>query len=154
MKLPFEDKKNKGGKPRAIKSPDELYEWFEKYKAENAKNPVTKMDFKGKDADQVFYEIERPLSWSAFFVWVWKNKGIGISTVESYKLNEDGAYPEYRSIVRVIAAEIFNQQYDGATSGVYQQNIVARRLGLVEKSENKTELTVKETAIGFKKDEK
>jgi len=148
--LPFEDKKGVG-QPKKIPNSETLYEWFEGYKHWSSENPVTKMDFKGKDADEVTYEIDRPLSWMNFKVWLYKNHSVGFSTVEDYKANKDDVYAEYSEIIRVIDAEIFGQQYDGAASGVYQQNIVARRLGLVEKSENKTELTVKETKIGFKK---
>lgn len=145
------DEKKGAGQPKKIPDAQTLYDWFEKYKIWNEQNPVTKMDFKGKDADEVTYKIDRPLSWLSFYVWIYKNKGIGISTVEGYKANKNNVYAEYSSIIRVIDAEIFTQQYDGAASGVYQQNIVARKLGLADKSDNKTEVTIKKTRIGFKK---
>lgn len=149
---PFEDKEKKRGvgQPKKIPSGETLYTWFEQYKKSNDNNPVTKMDFKGKDADMVIYEIDRPLSWLNFKVWLYKNQGVGMSTVDDYKANKDNVYDAYSGIIRVIDAEIFGNQYDGAAAGVYQQNIVARRLGLADKSDVKADLTIKETRIGFK----
>lgn len=137
------------GQPKKIPDSETLYKWFEDYKTWSELNPVTKMDFKGKDADEVTYKIERPLSWLNFKVWLYKNKDIGFTTVEDYKANKDDVYAEYSNIIRVIGGEIFTQQYDGAATGVYQQNIVARKLGLADKAESKVDVTVKETKIGF-----
>lgn len=141
--------KKKRGKPKKIKTPEDLWTWFEKYRAYNAKNPVLKMDFKGKDADKVNYEIERPLSWGNFKVWLYLNESVGFSTMEDYKANKDNVYDAYSEIIRVISEIIFSQQYDGACAGVYNHNIIARKLGLADKVESKTELTIKKTKIGF-----
>lgn len=143
-------KEKKGvGQPKKIPDSETLYEWFEAYLVANELNPVTKMDFKGKDADEVTYKVERPLSWVNFKVWLYKNKSVGFSTMEDYKANKDEVYAAYSEIIRVIDGIIYGQQYDGAAAGLYQQNIIARRLGLADKAETKTEITVKETRIGF-----
>lgn len=143
--------KKKVGQPKKIATPEIFYKYFEEYKNHSYNNPVEKMDFKGKDADKVTYKITRPLSWLSFRVWLYKNKSISFTTVDNYQYNKDEGYNEYVGIIRVIDGEIFTQQYDGAAAGVYQQNIIARRLGLVEKAETKTEVTIKETKIGFSK---
>lgn len=145
-------KQNRGvGQPKKVPDSETLYKWFEDYKLWSELNPVTKMDFKGKDADEVTYKLERPLTWIGFSVWLYKNRGV--SNIDEYKANKDKVYAEYSSIIRVISDEIYQQQYDGAATGVYQQNIVARKLGLADKAETKTELTIKETRIGFDPEE-
>ena len=135
------------GQPKKIPDAETLYKWFEAYKRWSKKNPMKKMDFKGKDAEQVTYKLERPLTWVGFGVWLWKNKTV--SNIDEYKANKDDVYAAYSSILRTIGGEIYQHQYDGASVGIFQQNIVARKLGLTEKSETKTEVTLKETRIGF-----
>ncbi len=138
------------GQPKRIPDSETLWSWFEEYLFWNEQHPVEKMDFKGRDADEVTYKIERPLSWVNFKTYLYKNHGIGFSTMEDYKANKNDVYAEYSEIIRVIDGIIFGQQYDGAATGVYQQNIVARRLGLSDKTDAKVDLTVKKTMIGFK----
>lgn len=143
------DEKRGVGQPKKIPDADTLAEWFELYKAWNENNPIEKMDFKGKDADQVTYKLKRPLTWVGFKVWLKKNKNVGGSTLDDYKTNKDDVYAAYSGILRDIGDEIYQDQYDGAAVGTFNQSIVARKLGLAEKTENKHDVTVKETRIGF-----
>lgn len=135
------------GRPKKIKDAQTLYGWFEKYKFEVKMNPIEKMDFKGREADTVKYKLERPLSWVGFKVWLFKN--YQITNLDEYKANKDNVYDEYSSILGVIGDEIFQHQYEGACVGIFNQGIVARKLGLSEKTENKTDVIIKETKIGF-----
>jgi hypothetical protein len=135
------------GQPKKIPDSETLYNWFEAYKFWTDSNPISKMDFKGKDADEVTYKLERPLTWVGFGVWLYKNKTV--SNLDEYKANKDDVYAQYSSILRVIGAEIYQNQYDGAVVGTFNQSIVARKLGLAEKSEVKTDVTIVETRIGF-----
>ncbi|MCK4500623.1 hypothetical protein KAU11_08995 [Candidatus Babeliales bacterium] len=142
-----DENKSNLGQPKKIPDAETLYSWFEVYKKWRKDNPFKKMDFKGKDADKVTYELERPLTWVGFSVWLYKNKTV--SNIDEYKANKDNVYKDYSSILRVIGEEIYQHQYDGATVGIFQQNIIARKLGLTEKSEVKSDITIKETRIGF-----
>jgi hypothetical protein len=143
----FENDKKGVGQPKKIPDALTLYSWFEEYKIANESNSIQKMDFKGKDADQVIYELERPLSWMGFSVWLYKNKTV--SNIDEYKANKNKVYQEYSSILRVIGDEIYQNQFDGATVGIFQHSIIARKLGLTEKVETKTEVTIKQTKVGF-----
>ena len=135
------------GRPKKIKDEATLYKWFEQYREYSNNNPILKMDFKGRNADKVFYELERPLTWTAFKTWLHHNHGI--TNIDQYKANKNNVYAEYSSILEVIGAEIFEHQYAGACVGIFNQGIIARKLGLAEKTENKTEVNLKETKIGF-----
>lgn len=135
------------GRPKKIKDSSTLYKWFEQYKNYSVNNPIQKMDFKGRDADTVHYELERPLTWTGFKVWLYKNHKI--TNLDEYKANKNNVYSEYSSILSVIGDEIYQHQFDGACVGVFQYGIIARKLGLSEKTENKNETIIKETRIGF-----
>jgi|VirMetMinimDraft_7_1064189.scaffolds.fasta_scaffold37430_2 hypothetical protein len=118
-----------------IKTPEELYIHFESYKTEAKNNPYLKHVFVGKDGNSKYQELEKPLTWDGFEIWLRKNEII--SRLDHYKANLDGRYAEYVYIIRAIDREIYNDKYSGAAVGVYHNNIIARDLGLAEKVDNK-----------------
>lgn len=138
------------GQPKKIPDAETLYKWYEDYKLWVESNPVKKKDFKGKDADEVTYKLQRPLTWVGFSVWLYATHKV--SNIDEYKANKDAVYAEYSSIIHVIGNDIYQDQYDGAVVGIYQHNIVALKLGMVQKTETKTEVTIKRTRIGFADD--
>jgi hypothetical protein len=121
------------GKNKYIKTPEILAEHFKSYVEWVDSNPVLKEDYVGKDAERVDRRLKRPLSWVGFEVWLYK-EGI-ISDLSDYEENKNGSYTEFLPIIRAIKKIIETDQFDGAVVGVYQQNIIARKLGLVEKRE-------------------
>ena len=72
-----------------------------------------------------------------FEVFCWK-KGM---TVEHYFRNENDKYKEYCTICLIIKKEIRQDQIEGGMVGQYQASITQRLNGLVERTENKTEIT-------------
>ena len=123
------------GRPKNIKSPEILWKHFEDYKKDCKENQKRKENFFSPKQDkEISITRERPLSWEGFECWLFDN-GI-VANIERYKANKDGAYEEFRNILRAIDRKIFEDQYSGASVGIYQQNIVARRLGLVDKRED------------------
>jgi len=116
-----------------IESPELLYQLFTDYKKHCKSNPIKKMDFKGKDADQVYYLLERPLSMVGFENFVF-SLGI-ISTLVNYFANSNDAYSEYSSICTRIKAEIRQDQIDGGMAGIYNTSITQRLNNLVEQTD-------------------
>lgn len=57
--------------------------------------------------------------------------------------------PEFMAVIRAIEEVIYRQQYEGATVGLFQHNIIARKLGLAEVS--KIEAEVKAETIDYSK---
>jgi hypothetical protein len=57
--------------------------------------------------------------------------------LSDYEENKNNSYTQYLPIIRVIKKIIETNQFDGATVGIFNQNIIARKLGLVEKTDNK-----------------
>lgn len=121
------------GKPKAIESPEQLQQYFEDYKKWAKENPFKWHDFVGKDADEVWKERERPLTWFGFEAHLCK-QGI-LTQLTHYEQNTGDAYTEYLPIIRAIKAEINQDIVEGASAGVFQQNIAARLTGLVDKKE-------------------
>jgi hypothetical protein len=130
------------GKPKYIETPEKFWEYFEAYQEHIKQNPIKKQDFVGKDALEVNRKLERPLTWVGFENYLYK-AGI-ISDLSDYEENKNNSYTDYLPIIRVIKRIIEQDQFEGATVGIYQQNIIARKLGLVDKKEvERTVITVK-----------
>jgi len=114
-----------------IKPPEKLYEYFEQYKVD-CKNSPKKENFYSSRADkQVSVDREIPLTWDGFEIWL-RKKGI-IAKLDDYIFNTDNKYSEYSAIIRAIDKEIYEDKFSGAAAGIFQHNIIARDLGLVDK---------------------
>lgn len=122
------------GRPKNIESPHSLLELFKQYQQYCKDNPILKEDYVGKDAKRVYRELERPLTWVGFECYL-SDMEI-INDLGDYESNKDGRYEEYATIISRIKKYIEQDQFSGAAVGIYQQNIIARKLGLVDKQEN------------------
>ena len=140
--------KRKVGRPKGIETPEKMLEYFERYCVDTKNDPIRKMDFKGKDAEKVFYDLEKPLTWIGFDVWLFKNLGL-LAGIEHYRTNPDNRYDEFIGVIRTIGQIILDDQVNGAMTGTLKENLVARLNGFADKTETKSEVTIKETKIGF-----
>lgn len=136
-----------GGKQKAIESPEELWRLFELYVTWAKNNPLTKMDFKGKDADEVTYKIERPLTKRSFDAFLFK-RGV-ISMLRPYRENRDERYSDYVPVIQGIDEIIDAYQVEGAMAGLLKENLVSRLQGIKDKIDTGGEVTIKHTKIGF-----
>lgn len=121
-------------KHKYIGTPEELWKLFDEYVAWCKANPRRKEDYVGKDAMRVMRELERPLTWVGFECYL-NDCGV-VSSLGPYEQNEGEAYTEYLPIISRIKRYIETDQFEGATVGQYNPNIIARKLGLVEKTES------------------
>jgi len=115
------------GRPKAFKSPEELYSYFKEYKEQVKENPILVHDFVGK---------EGPLIMEGFECFLFE-KGI-ISDLSHYFSNRNNGYDEYVAICSHIRKEIRADQIKGGMAGIYNASITQRLNGLVEKSEQRT----------------
>ncbi len=129
-------------KPKLIPTPELLEDYFNQYVKWAKSNPFKEHDFIGPKAMEVQRKKERCLSFEGFEIWCYRN-GI-IKSLEQYFTNQDNLYKEYMGICRVIKTIIRQDQIEGGMAGVYNPSITQRLNGLVDKSENKTELKVEQ----------
>ena len=120
-----------------IPTPEALYKYFERYKKYTKANPKKENFYNNKEDKQVSVNREVPYTWNGFQIWLRHN--LIIAKLEDYKVNTQGRYSEYTEVVELIEHEIYQDKIQGATAGIYNANIVARDLGL----RDKTEVTVK-----------
>jgi len=129
--------KNKVGKPREIKTPEEMKSLFERYKQFCKNNPWIEIDFVGKDAKRVERPKTIPYTKKGFSLFVGHSEWRSIT---DYK-NES---KEFALVVTRIENEIYNHKFIGSSIGAFNSSIIASDLGLKNRTENtnKTELKI------------
>jgi hypothetical protein len=90
-------------------------------------------------AKPVIREKEIPYTLEGFEIYCFK-QGI-ISDLGKYFANSDGAYEEFRTICSRIRREIRDDQIKGGMAGIFNASITQRLNSLVEKTENKHEVS-------------
>jgi hypothetical protein len=125
------------GRTKLIETPAHLLDLFKEYQQYCKDNPIFKEDYVGKDAMKVHRELERPLTWVGFECYLSDMEVI--ADLGDYESNKDDRYSDYATIIARIKKYIENDQFSGAAVGIYNHNIIARKLGLVDKQESKIE---------------
>lgn len=131
-------------KPKLILTPEIMWKHFCDYMKYAKANPYKVTDWVGGIAKQVVRQKERPLTFVGFEVFLAQNNIIQAG-LEDYERNKDGRYEEFIPMIRKIKKVIEEDLLSGAAAGIYQQNIVSRKLGLkdsVDDNGNK-EITIK-----------
>lgn len=151
--LPFEDEKPKkekysfkegnefwknrdpenSGRPKAIESPEVLWNHFKAYKEKVDDNPWIIVDFKGKDATKVNMPRQLPYTWTGFDNYLFENKII--SDLDDYKANKKKKYSDFSEVITRIEKFIYDHKYSGATVNAFNASIIARDLKLVDSSD-------------------
>lgn len=128
--IKFDDK---GGRPRAFESPQEMWDkavsyfrWCE----ENAIDETKLFSFQGEISSGKAPHM-RAMTQAGLCSFL----NIGQSTYKDYKNK-----PEFSAVTEAIEQVMFEQKFSGAAAGMLKENIIARELGIIDKEE------VKETA--------
>jgi hypothetical protein len=123
---------DKIGRPRIFDTPKDLWNCAVEYFTECDKNPIvveeTTTTAKGKFRKKTKHKV--PYTWEGLYIF------IEVCNLDHYKKNK-----EFSGILTHIGNIIRNQKYTGAAVGIFNANLIARDIGLKEKTENKNENT-------------
>jgi hypothetical protein len=131
--------REKDGRPKAIESPEVMYELFQEYCQHTKENPIKVKDWVGGMAKPVIREKEVPLTMEGFDIYCFR-QGI-MSQMDHYFSNREGRYEDFVAICSRIRKEIRDDQIKGGMAGIYNPSITQRLNNLVEKTENKHEVS-------------
>lgn len=123
--------RSKHGRDRLFESPEILWEAATEYFEWCEANPLIEIDFRGKDLEKVEIPKMRAFTWDGLELY------LDVYSLRDYKTN-----PEYKDFSQVIARmekTIRDQKFSGAAAGFLNANIIARDLGLTDKTEGKFE---------------
>lgn len=118
-------------KQKYIESPEKLWEYFTKFVEHERNSPMLKVEYVGKDGNEVNTKLQVPITFEAFECWL-ADEGI-INDLGDYSSNKGGAYESYSTIITRIRNNCFAQNFKGAAVGLFNANLIAKKLGLSEK---------------------
>lgn len=104
----------------------DYFKWMEK-RVWNKKEAIKSGDQAGRLID---IPTSTPMSIESFCLFA----DLDRTTLLNYESNED-PYKDYFTVTTRIKEIIYSQQFEGATVGAYNPNIIARKLGLTDKSD-------------------
>ena len=107
-------------------TPEELAEGANEYFEFIEQNPFREQDFRGKDAYEVKINRMRPMTIEGLC------NALEITTHTFFNYEK---LPDYFHVTKRIRQIIEAQQFEGAAAGFLNANIIARKLGLGDKSE-------------------
>jgi hypothetical protein len=120
-------------KKKYIETPEKMWELFEEYVKHENNNPMYKREYVGKDGNEVDTPLQVPITFEGFECYL-ADKGI-IEDLGKYSANTDNAYNEFVTIITRIRRNCFVQNFKGASVGLFNANLVAKKLGLISKVE-------------------
>lgn len=120
-------RKGVGGRPRKVKTPEELWEKFLQYKKETEANPYVREYVETHSGGKTkINKVTTPVPLSMMGLCVYLEVG------EEYLRQLP---PEFSGVIQKIKVVTGEQQYRYASMGVYKENIISRMLGLADRKE-------------------
>lgn len=123
------------GAPRSFETPEDLAQAFNDYFEDIEKNPIYERQLMKTKVDRDSEEVKvykRPLPRAMTIQGFCAFTGIASSVLYEYEKREG-----FAEIVAQAREVMIGQKLEGAAAGVFNPSIIARELGLAEKSETK-----------------
>lgn len=133
----FWELRSKHGRDKLFKTPELMWEAAVEYFKWCVDNPLIEIDFKGKDAERVEIPKMRAFTYQGLTSYL----DCGVEYFRQFKASlvgkTDQESKDFSRVVVRIEETIYNQKFSGAAAGFLNPNIIARDLGLAEKTEAK-----------------
>jgi hypothetical protein len=121
------------GNHKYIPTPEKMWELFQEYVQHERDNPMYKREYVGKDGIPVDTPLETPITFEGFECYL-ADKEV-INDLGDYASNKNGEYSNYSTIITRIRSNCFVHNYKGASVGLFNANLIAKKLGLISKVE-------------------
>jgi len=131
----FWELRSKHGRDKIFATPqimkDACYEYFEYQSTQS----WDRIDFKGKDVEEVRIPTASPFTLTGLCIFLDVNTKYFTEFEATIKGKTDDLSKDFSEVIRNVRDIIYNQKFEGASVGAYNANIIARDLGIVDKSE-------------------
>jgi len=128
-------RRSKHGRDRIIKDPETLANASDEYFKWCIDNPIIEIDFRGKDLTKI--ELPHPRAFK-------KNELARFCHLAQWRSIEEltEVSNDFSQVITHIEGIISDQKYTYAVVGMFNSNIVARDLGLADKTDNTNKNTI------------
>jgi hypothetical protein len=123
------------GKNKYIETPEKLLDLFKEYVIHEQQNPLYKRDYVGKDGIPVDTPLTTPITFDGFELYLFEKEII--NDLGDYSKNDDNRYTDYAPIITHIRKFCYVNNFKGASVGLFNANLIAKKLGITEKIETK-----------------
>jgi hypothetical protein len=128
--------RSKHGRDPLFASPELMWEAACEYFQWCEDNPLIEIDFTGKDATMVQKPKMRAFTIHGLCLYLDCNVQYFNDFEKSLKDKSNDVANGFSAVITRIKETIYNQKFTGAASGFLNPNIIARDLGLSEKTQN------------------
>ncbi|MFX1704579.1 terminase small subunit [Chitinophaga sp. CC14] len=141
--------RSKHGRDKIFASPVLLLDTATEYFHYCDTTPILKEDYVGGAGKRVIRELPRAYTVAGFCLYArasrgWWNEFRKTCTAKSDKGDKEAV--DFLEVLTCIEDMIYNQKFEGAAVGIFQQNLISRDLGLVDKKEIEQTTIVVETS--------
>lgn len=134
--------RSKHGRDKLFATPELLLEAAVEYFQWCDSHPLIEIDFKGKDATQVEIPKMRAYTLHGLCIYLGVNTNYFKDFRASAREKSDFLSKDFSAVIAHIEETIYEQKFTGAAAGFLNPNIIARDLGLAEKTESKIDHTL------------
>ena len=127
----FWELRSKHGRDKIFSSPDVMWEAACEYFQWCEDNPLVEIDYRGKDATEVRLPKMRAFTLQGLCIFL----ECDTTYFRQFKIQDRINKDDFIPIITRIEEIIYNQKFTGAAAGFLNPNIIARDLGLSDKTE-------------------
>lgn len=131
----FWELRTKHGLDKLFASPELMWEAAVEYFEWCEDNPLIEVDFRGKDATQVELPKMRPFTIHGLTLYLGCNVQYFSEFHDNVKNVKEDDKKEFALVITRIKQVIYDQKFSGAAAGFLNPNIIARDLGLRDKTD-------------------
>jgi hypothetical protein len=137
----FWNLRTKHGRDKIFATPDLMWEAACEYFQWCIDNPLIEVDFRGKDMEKVFIPKMRPFNEIDVAHYLGVNHNYFNDFEKSIRGKNDSISRDFSVIITRIKETCFTQKFSGAATGFLNANLIARDLGLADKTQNENHNT-------------
>jgi len=127
--------RSKHGRNKLFETPELMWEAACEYFEWITENPLYAVDYKGKDAERVELPHIKPFTIHGLCLYLDCNVQYFNDFYNAIKDKDDELSKDFSSVITRIKESIYDQKFAGASCGFYNANIIARDLGLTDKTD-------------------
>ena len=131
----FWELRSKHGRDKLFATPELLWEATGEFFQWILDNPLEETDFRGKDADRVILPHIRPFTMQGLCSYLDCSTSYFRTFKSTLLKKDDKLSKDFLSVLTRIEETVYRQKFEGAATGFYNANIIARDLGLTDKKD-------------------
>ncbi len=139
----FWKNRSKHGRELLFETPSLMWEAATEYFQWCVDNPLNELQFHGKDATECTVPKVRAFTLTGLCLYLDCNQAY----FRQFKETELGKTKDFSTILMRIEETIYTQKFEYAAAGFLNANIIARDLGLAEKTDNNQNHTVSDEIL-------